>query len=180
MKLMILGYGAKNRCVENPQSTGKDHLAKRLNEELGLTFESSSYFAAKHFIFDLLKEEKCYSTLEECFEDRHSEGMRKVWHDAICDFNKNDLTSLATAIFKQHDIYVGLRCKNELEAAKNKWDDLICIWVDSSKRIEPENSDSCTVTEDMCDLTITNNGSVKEYDKKIDLLINILRYPTRT
>ena len=180
MKLLILGYGAKNRPDKNSESTGKDHLANRLHQELGLTFESSSYFAAKTFIFDLLKEEKGYTTLEECFEDRHSKGMRKVWHDAICDFNKQDPTALSSEIFKQHDIYVGLRCANELQSAKNKWDDLICIWIDATKRIEPEDTDSCTVTEDMCDFTITNNGSVEQYDKKIDLLINILRYPTRT
>lgn len=172
---MIVGFGAKNRSKDNPQSSGKDHLAQRLMQDLGLTFESSSYFAAKHFIFDKLKDEKGYSDISECFLDRHSEGMRQVWYNLICDFNKSDLTNLSTAIFSEHPIYVGIRSGDELLAAKQKWPDLLCIWVNADKRVEPELTNSCTVTEEMCHISITNNGSLEEYDKKIDKLIELLR-----
>lgn len=174
MKLYILGLGAKNRSKENPQSSGKDYCAEYLRDKIGCTFESSSQFACKHFIFDLFKEEKGYKTWEECYSDRHSDGMRKRWYDEICKLNSKDLTFLSTAIFEIHDIYVGLRNESELRAAQAKWDDLVTVWIDASKRVESESKDSCTVTPDMCDLIITNNGTLEQYDYKLSRLAMLL------
>lgn len=173
-RIYICGYGAKGR-IDGGESTGKDYAAEKLRDMLGYTFESSSYFAAKHFLFDLLKEEKGYETLDECFADRHSEGMRKRWFDEISKFNEDDPTRLSAAIFDEHQIYVGLRSADELLAAQERWDDLLCIWIDASERVEPENTDSCTVTAEMCDFTVLNNGSIEEYDRKIEKLARLLR-----
>lgn len=112
--------------------------------------------------------------MEECYADRHSDGMRKRWYDEICEFNQEDPTKLSAAIFDEHQIYVGLRNSRELIPAQNKWDDLVTIWIEASERVEPEASDSCTVTKDMADLIITNNGTIEQYDRKLSRLAMLL------
>jgi hypothetical protein len=177
-KIYILGYGAKNRNQGDydDESTGKDYAAEYLNKHLGLTFESSSYFACQRFLFPQYGDQYGYVNADEMFLDRHNGGNRRLWYGWISEINREDPCTLSEAMFDNFNIYVGLRNYRELLAMKEKYpDDLLSIWIDASERIEPEDSTSCTVTAEMCDFTILNNGTIAEYENKLQKLIGLLR-----
>ena len=171
--IFIIGYGAKNRSVDNQESTGKDVMAEYLRDKIGLTFQSSSYFACERFLYPIFKDKYGYESIQECYQDRHSEGMREAWYNAISDLNRVDATTISTAMFEELSVYVGLRSEVELKAAQQKWPDCLTIWVDASDRIVPEESTSCTVTADMADIIIKNNGTLEQFYKKIDKILPI-------
>jgi len=178
-KIYILGRGAAKRDTKDPElneSSGKDHAAEYLKNRLGYSFESSSYFACKYFLFDKLKEEFGYKTIKQCYEDRHSEGMRQRWFEEIKLLNKHDPIFLSKEIFKKHQIYVGLRSRSELISAKNEFKDLLCVWIEASKRVhELEGLESCDITQDDCDIIIGNNGSIEEFNVKLEKLAKLLK-----
>lgn len=176
-KIYILGRGAAQRDTTNPElnnSTGKDYAAEYLKDKLGLSFESSSYFACKHFLYDKFKEEFGYETIEECYEDRHSEGMRQRWFEEIKKLNSKDFTFLSSKIFNKHSIYVGLRSLNELKASLRIWPDAIAIWIDASSRCQLEGNESCDITADDCHIVIPNNGTLEEFEERLDKLVRLL------
>jgi len=167
MKLFVCGYAR----------SGKDHAGEYLRKAMGLEFESSSYFAAKKFIFEYMNNNGYnYKTLEDCFKDRRNN--RKLWYDLITDYNKVDLTSLSEAIFKENDAYIGLRNYKELAAAKLRWDDCVVIWIDASGRIEAESTESCTVYKDQADFVVENKSGIVEFDKKLSKLAMFMK-PTK-
>ena len=154
---------------------GKDTCAEYLKKHLGLSFESSSWFACNHFIYDKLKSEKGYSSIQECYDDRHSSGMRQWWFDLICQYNRDDPAKLGRELFKTHDLYVGLRSRREHQQLIKEIPSL-SIWISADKRIkELEDDSSCTVTEEDADFIITNNGSVLEFEQKLGKLVELLR-----
>ena len=145
MKLYIVGW----------KRSGKDHAGEYLREAIGLEYESSSYFAAKHFIFSLMNTIGWdYADVDECFEDRHSN--RKFWFDAITRFNTPD------------------RNKEELQAARDRWSDCLVIWIDAEGRVEPESEDSCTITKDQADIIIDNKLGKEEFNDKLYRLAMLL------
>lgn len=107
MKILLIGH----------KRHGKDVCANIIKEEFGLLSKSSSMAAAEIFIFDGLKDEFNYTSVQECWEDRTSDEMRVRWFNMIADYNKHDETRLAKEILKDNDIYIGLRRKNELDKA---------------------------------------------------------------
>lgn len=163
LKIYLLGHAR----------SAKDHAGEYLKKKIGMNFESSSYFLAKKFIFDALRGEFGYKTVDECFEDRHNH--RKRWYGMITAYNTPDRTRLSSAIFDEFDAYIGLRNYEELEAAKKKWGRaVLVIWIDAEERVGPESEDSCTVTVDQADIIIKNNGTVEEFDAKLAKLAVIL------
>lgn len=161
MKLLLIGYGRH----------GKDVCAEILSEHAGVFFESSSMFAIREFLFDRIKEEFGYHSPEEAYENRHQPGMREWLYREISAINANDLTKLSEAIFQNNDIYVGLRNRVELMAAKDRWSDLLVIWVDATERLGiTESKESCTVTKDLADVVIYNNGTLEEFKDKVKRL----------
>lgn len=153
MKLMLIGHARH----------GKDTVAEMLSDIL--SFESSSMFAAKSFIFDQLKTKYGYNTVEECFEDRGNH--REEWFNAIVNFNKDDLTALGKAIYKHHDIYVGLRNIDEYLALRdaNVFD--LTVWVDASERLPLEPATSMTLTKDLADYVIDNNQDLDNLEREV-------------
>lgn len=158
-KLLIVGYGRH----------GKDTVCELLKENWGFTFDSSSHFCARLFIFDMLKDKYGYKTFDECYEDRHNH--RAEWFNLICDYNKDDPSRLGRAIFDEFDIYCGLRNKDEFVAMKNEGIFDYAIWVDRSEHQPPESSDSNTITASMCDFIIDNNESLFELELNVDGLM---------
>jgi len=148
MKLLVIGHGRH----------GKDTVCEILQQNYNLSFESSSRFCSKLFIYDMLKDKYGYTNEEECYADRHNH--RAEWYDAICDFNKGDGARLGREIFKEHDIYCGLRNKREFFAMKNTNVFDYCIWVDRSDHLPPEPKDSMSLEQWMSDFTIDNNGTI--------------------
>ena len=162
-KLLVIGHGRH----------GKDTVCEILRDKYGFSFESSSQFCSKLFIFDMLKDKYGYYNEEECYADRHNH--RAEWYDAICDYNVPDAAKLGREIFKAHDIYCGLRNKREFFAMKNTNVFDFAIWVDRSDCLPLESKDSMSLEHWMADFTIDNNGSIEDlvFNTK-QLITNIL------
>ena len=151
---------------------GKDTMAEILNEEFGMTFQSSSQSASDIFIFDKLKDKYGYKTSEECFEDRVNH--RAEWYDLICEYNKDDKARLAKGILEISTCYVGMRDRAEIdECVKQGLFDLI-VWVDASERLEEEDPSSFNIDKSYAHIIVDNNGTLEEYRKRVIRLGNIL------
>ncbi len=156
---MILGYAG----------AGKDTVAKHLGQCHDFTFTSSSEFAANRIMMhECTKLGIFYKSVQHCFEDRVHH--RKFWYDCISDYNKDDPARLVREIYKESDIYVGLRNTRELDAAKKQRLIDVCIWVDNP-RIPPESTDSCTVGPRDADFVLKNHGTLKQLYQNIDRLM---------
>lgn len=152
---------------------GKDSLAEILHEYYGLKFISSSQACADIFIYDELKGKYGYETPEECFNDRANH--RQEWHELICEYNKEDKARLAKDVLKYNNTYVGMRDSGEIkECLRQGLFDLV-IWVDASKRLPPEDSNSFNITTSDADIIIENNGSFEEFKEKALRLGSLLQ-----
>lgn len=145
LNLMLLGYGHH----------GKDTVADILTH-YGFTFVSSSWAAAEHVVYPVLSSKYGYQSVEECFNDRANH--RQEWYELIKAYNTPDLARLARRIYDQANIYVGIRDRDEFYAAKDEGLFDYAIWVDASKRLPVESTNSCTVKPDDADIVIDNNG----------------------
>jgi hypothetical protein len=150
-RLLIIGHGRH----------GKDTLAEQLQARLGWSFTSSSMLACNLFMFPDLALKYGYATPEECFEDRHNH--RAEWFQAICEYNRDDRTRLAKAVWAKNDVYVGMRSKEELDACLEACVVDIIVWVDASDRFPPESSASCTVTIHDAHFVIHNNHTLEQF-----------------
>lgn len=150
-KILIVGYGRH----------GKDSVAEILRDEFGLSFISSSLFAAERVMmpyFDSIGVH--YDTAGDCYDDRHTGENRALWHKQIMAYNSPDKRRLAREILAETDMYVGMRSEEEFAAARDLFDHI--VWVDASKRgIPPEPKSSMTIEYDpeIMDL-IENDGSL--------------------
>jgi len=158
-KLLVIGHGRH----------GKDTVCEILRDHYGYSFESSSKFCSRLFIFDMLEDKYGYADEEQCYADRHNH--RQEWYEAICDYNVPDASRLGREIFKEHDIYCGLRNKKEFHAMKNTDVFEYAIWVDRSDHLPPEAKTSMSLEQWMADYTIDNNGSLEELEFNISQLI---------
>jgi hypothetical protein len=144
---------------------GKDHAAEYLHKYFGMSYKGSSLLCAEIFIFDELKQKYGYENIDECFNDRHNH--RKEWYELISEFNTPDLTSLASNIFDTQDCYVGIRRYNELKACQEKWPELLTVYIDRSKVLPEESSQSCTISKQQADIVIENNSTIKDFEDKL-------------
>ncbi len=151
---------------------GKDTFAELLRDNFGLKFVSSSQAAADIFIFDVLKEKYGYTTPEECFEDRVNH--RGEWHDLIHEYNEHDGARLAKGILENADCYVGMRNKDEIDSCMDQGLFDLIIWVDASKRLALESSESFNIDISIADVIIENNGTFEEFKEKVNRLGKIL------
>lgn len=167
LKLLVIGHGRH----------GKDTVCEILRDKYGYTFESSSQFCSKLFIYDQLKDKYGYSSEEQCYADRHNH--RTEWYDAICDYNVPDAARLGREMFAAYDIYCGLRNKKEFHAMKNAGVFDYAIWVDRSDHLPPESKNSMSLEQWMADYTIDNNGTLSDLKFNLHSLIsNIDSYST--
>lgn len=163
-KILIIGHGRH----------GKDSVCDIITEKYNFNFISSSEFCSNKFIYKMLKEKYNYSSKEECYNDRHNH--REEWFNAICEYNEKDPSRLGREIFKEYDIYCGLRNKLEFNAmaAANIFDHV--IWVDRSKHQPLEDISSMTLDITMADYIIDNNGTMDDLTNKITVLFDHLLY----
>jgi|688.fasta_scaffold31063_17 hypothetical protein len=140
---------------------GKDTLAEFFNKHFGMTFKSSSHAANELFIFDKLKEEHGYKTLEQCFEDRVNH--REKWYEMVRDYNNPDRARLAKEIISMVDCYVGMRDQEEFLASKDLFD--VIIYVDAEGR-EKKEKNSFTITKFDADLIVTNKTTLSDFESK--------------
>lgn len=161
-KLLIIGHGRH----------GKDTVCDILEKKYNYKFRSSSDFCSEHLLFPLLKEKYNYSNYIECFNDRHNH--RDEWYNAIHDYCKNDHTKLGREIFKENDIYCGLRNKAEFHAMRNIHLFDYSIWVDRSDHLPLESTNSMTLEMWMSDYVIDNNGTLEDLERNTLQLMDTL------
>jgi len=149
LKLMIVGYGRH----------GKDTVCDIINREYNYTFQSSSMFCAELFIYETLRDKYGYTSIEQCYEDRHNH--RSEWYNLISNYNAEDPTRLGKELYSRYDIYCGLRNSTEFHGLRNCGEFDYAIWVDRSKHLPPESSDSISIQPWMADYIIDNNGSLQ-------------------
>lgn len=158
-------------CICAHGQHGKDTLADMLSV-FGYTKADSSRTALEEFLYDKLSPKYGYKTIDEAYEDRVNH--RAEWFNEIVDYNTPDKTRLAKVVMGKADIYVGMRCPEELKACKEAGLFDHVIWVDASKRVPPEGIDSCKVTADMADIVVCNNGALEDLQMRAELLTTVL------
>jgi len=161
-KLLIVGHGRH----------GKDTVCDILRSKYNFSFESSSKFCSKLFIFDELKDKYGYTDEEECYADRHNH--RTEWYNMIHNYCRDDLARLGRNIFEAHDIYCGLRNKREFFAMQNEEIFDYAIWVDRTDHLPTEDPSSMSIEQWMCDYTIDNNGDIARLEKNVDVLMQTI------
>lgn len=157
-KLLILGYGRH----------GKDTVSEMLTEFYGLRSKSSSMFAAAKAVYPLMTD--FYPDWESCYEDRHNH--RELWYLAIKAYNLRPGPSLAEQLLEEHDIYTGMRARNELEATRDLFD--LVVWVDASDRLPPEPSSSNDLHASDADYILDNNGPEEALPEEVRKLADHL------
>ena len=144
---------------------GKDAACLYLEEKFGLTAISSSQFCCEKLIFPDLAPIYGYKSPEECFNDRGNH--RDFWYQKIWDYNRDDPSRLGREIFKEYDIYCGIRHKDEFAAIRQAGLVDIVIWIDASERLPLEGEGSNSMSSELADLIITNNGTLEEFHEKL-------------
>lgn len=140
---------------------GKDTFAEMLCAASNgqLTFTSSSKVACDLFIFRHIKDKYGYQTEEQCFDDR--ENRREDWADLITAYNTPNKIRLASYIFSLHNIYVGMRRKDEFNACINCNMINYIFWVDASERCAAESKASMDITYDKDIMAWIDNNKTK-------------------
>ena len=177
---MICGHGR----------SGKNTASAIITERLGVTEMCSSQLAARHVIapqinklFDSAYVDRVAKTdgrwvhpdiiEKNLFETRHEGDGRKIWFDAICEYNKDDPTRLMKKLYDIADVYVGCRSLREFLAGQHECFQF-SIWVDASKRVAPEIT-TCEIKPENCDVIIENNGTEFELRAKVNRLCDFLK-----
>jgi dephospho-CoA kinase len=159
-------------CIIAPARWGKDTAAEIFRDEFGINYIPTSQAVSEILIFDSLKEKYGYKTPMECFEDRMNH--RAEWHSLISKFNEFDKARMCKEILKSSDMYVGMRSKDEIdECLRIGLFDLV-VWIDSSKRLPMEGSDSFNIDSSCADIIIDNNYDYQEFRKKVIRIGKIL------
>ena len=161
-KLLIIGHARH----------GKDTLAEKIRDKMGLAFTSSSIFVGEECIWPAWGYER-YDDFDQMFADRVN--YRKTWADLISAYNTPDKTRTAkTMLDRGYDMYVGMRKQDEFHACQAiKLFDHI-IWVDALKRLPPEPKDSNEMVPSLADLYFDNNGMVETMDLFVEELQKFL------
>ncbi|MBQ4824361.1 hypothetical protein J4729_07335 [Leisingera sp. HS039] len=141
-RLLIIGHGRH----------GKDSVGGLLSEKYGMRTVSSSEFAAQKAVFPLLRD--VYPDWRACFSDRANH--RELWFHAIAAYNHRPGPMLAEQILEYHDIYTGMRRRDEFERSRHLFD--LVIWVDAADRLQPEPPGSMELTAADADWIVDNNG----------------------
>jgi hypothetical protein len=156
MKLLVIGHARH----------GKDTVCNLLRDMYGLAFVSSSLFVAANVVRPhLAKVGIHYNSLASCYADRVN--YRAEWFNAIAAYNTPDVARLGKELFKEFDIYCGLRRHEEYLALKAEKAFDYCFWVDACERADRESSTSMTMRQSDADFVIDNNGPEDELQNKV-------------
>lgn len=150
-KLLIIGHGRH----------GKDTVAEILRDNFGYRFQSSSWWVCKKHIYPTWGKDH-YNSIEECYDDRHSDGMRKMWYDMIAEYNTPDETRTASEMLAAgNHMYVGMRRSAELEACKKAGLFDLIVWVDRSLSKPLEDPSSMQLFPTDADVVVDNNRDIE-------------------
>lgn len=153
-RLLLIGHGRH----------GKDSVGDILRDVYGMRSVSSSEFAAQHAVFPLVAD--LYPDWQAAYEDRHAH--RELWFHAIKAYNLRPGPTLAEQILEGHDIYTGMRSRDELERTRDLFD--LVVWVDALDRLPPEPGGSMELTAADADWVVDNNGPVEALPRRVAAL----------
>ena len=162
-KILVLGYGGH----------GKDEFCYLLKYRHGLAYKSTSLITAERIMIPYFESIGIrYDSAEACFADRRQH--RRTWYEEIGNFNKHDASAFARLVLATNDIYCGMRAFREIDACQrlNLFDAV--VWVDRSKHVAPEPSDSQDIGQTIVGIPhvrIDNNGSLADLALQTDRLI---------
>jgi hypothetical protein len=109
-----------------------------------------------------------YVTRDQAFKDRVN--FRKLWHDEICEYNKDDKARLAKAIMVRNDVYVGMRSNVEIEECIHQGVfDLIIGVYDPRKPLEPKDSFDIDIFKES-NIIIPNAGTLEDLEDNVRAL----------
>lgn len=151
MKILICGHGGH----------GKTTLARHL----GLPYTDSTKIALEAVIWPSWGHME-YNSMSECYEDRRNQRAR--WQRTIAEFNHKDRSRFGRLVFGYCNIYAGCRDQCEFNAMKAAGVFDVSIFVDASERLPLEQG--MTISPDMCGIVVHNNGTLKEFLEKVDML----------
>lgn len=163
--LLIIGHGRH----------GKDTVAEMLRDAHGYSFMSSSEFVLHEAIWEDWGKYN-YDTIDECFNDRAQH--RAIWARMITMYNTPDKTRTArTMLERGHNLYVGMRKRDELLACKAHGLFDAIIWVDRSEHLpeEPYTSMDLTAKDADREWYVDNNGSLDDLRVVVNMLAADLR-----
>jgi len=149
-RLLIIGHARH----------GKDTVAEMISEIMGLKFTSSSVFVGYEAIWPMWGKER-YPSFEAMFDDRVNH--RALWFNLISAYNTPDKARTGrTMLERGYNMYVGMRNADEYKACIDAglFDEV--IWVDRSKLLPPEPSDSMTLDDSMATMIVNNNGDLAD------------------
>jgi hypothetical protein len=106
------------------------------------------------------------------YQTRHEGNGRKIWFDAICQYNEDDPIRLMRKLYEVSKIYVGCRSIREFLHGRDVCFQL-SIWVDGSERLDPETA-TCDIRPSDCDIIIDNNSDLSKLECKVTRLANAL------
>jgi hypothetical protein len=170
-KLLIIGHARH----------GKDTLAEKIRDKMGLAFMSSSVFVGQECIWHQWGRRRVwhkwfrrrYSNFDDMFADRVNN--RETWANLISAYNTPDKTRTVKTMFDRgFDMYVGMRRLDELVACRNARLFDHVIWVDAIKRLPPESKSSMELTPSCADLKCDNNGPEVDMDVWVNNLQRFL------
>lgn len=159
MRIAIIGHS------QHGKGTVSEYLA--INADLKYT-ESTSQVAAS-VVYSELGDIYAYRHAQECWDDRHNH--RDEWASIIWLYNQPSGTQLYREMLFRNDIIDGIRKSKELQNMRDSGLIDLVVWVDASKRVEPEPRTSCQVTVNDADVIIDNNGTPQELAKQLNAFI---------
>lgn len=145
---------------------GKDTAAEYIRNKYSYNFQGSSLVFAR-----LAYETMGYESAQECFEDRHNN--RELWHKMIAQYCHKDPARLGKLIYRNNEIYCGIRAQKELDAVIAEFKPAV-IWIDALDRLDPESDSSFKITKPPGAITISNNNEdPTEMFAQIDTLFSL-------
>jgi len=149
---------------------GKGTLASGFLEA-GWKCKDSSYASAEIFLFDALKGELGYRTVQECWQDRHNHRAR--WYEMISGYNASDNCRLMRGIYEHNDVYVGIRSRQELLTGLDQRLVDLVIWVERPS-YAAESHQSMNIRKGDSDIVVYNTGEVGDLRRKGHRLARLL------
>lgn len=155
VKVLIIGHARH----------GKNTVAQMLEQLTGLRPGSFIDVVLSSIVYPALKEKYGYINESACLQDKVHRSSE--WVQLVREYNRSDPTRMARKLLHTHDIYVGMCSSAEATACiRAKLFDLI-VWVDASGRLPTESDKSCMVDPSRVSLTINNNGSMDQLDRRV-------------
>lgn len=160
-RLLLIGHGGH----------GKDTAAALLAGELGLSWASSSEFAAQRAIWPLVAGRGLWPDWRAAYADRRAH--RAFWFHAIRAYNLAPGPSLAEQLLAEHEIYVGMRSREELTQTRHLFE--CVIWLDAGDRVPPEDAGSIELGPGDADFILDNAGTPTDLGRAVARLADALR-----